>query len=118
MVRLLLSQCRHAREELAALRREMALLGWEGADRADGGRTALRQRERAAVERLACLEEMIGSLPDPRARTVMRYGYVLGWPDSRIGEEMALSEEWVRKKRYAAVRAMERAHADAENCAP
>lgn len=111
-IRNFLSRCRHAREELRALRRQMERLGEQAEmQNAQRYRRLLEAREREAVQDLAELEAMIGGLQDPRSRTVMRYYYTMGWNDTQIGEEMDITDEWVRKKRYAAVRSLERRRA-------
>ncbi len=108
-IRTLLARCRHAQEEIKALHRQIDRLNTQDELRsAQHYRTLLESREREVASDLAELEELIGSLTDTRSRTVMRYYYTMGMNDTQIGEEMELTDEWVRKKRYAAVRGMER----------
>ncbi len=53
----------------------------------------------------------IAHRPDARERTVLRYYYAQGLSDAEIAEKMGLTDEWARKKRYAALRRLERAEA-------
>ncbi len=108
-IRPLLSRCRQAPEELKALRRQLERLSQGRECQGDSRyRKLLEKREREALLDLARLEEYIGLLHDRRARTVMRYYYLMGWSDTQIGEELGITDEWARKKRYAAVRRLER----------
>ena len=68
---------------------------------------ALETHRQDMLSRLALLEDMISTLKNARSRTVMRYFYTMGWDDAKIAREMSLTEEWVRKKRYAAIRELE-----------
>jgi|GEM_PF-2709861 hypothetical protein len=108
-IRALLVRCRHSPEELKALRRQLGRLDGESAkNHMVHYRELLTRREKDAENDLASLEELIGGLRDTRTRTVMRYYYAMGFSDTQIGEEMDITDEWVRKKRYAAVRLLER----------
>ena len=104
-IRNLLERCRHAKEEMQALQKQ--LLHAQPAN-AQAYRDALQMHHQEIGNGLALLEDLITAIQNPRSRTIMRYFYLLGWSDAQIGAEMELTEEWVRKKRYAAVRRLER----------
>lgn len=108
-VRDLLARCRHAREEMLALKRQASHIGAQsGQKETEAYQRALETRHQEMINRLALLEDMISTLQNPRSRTVMRYYYTIGWSDAQIAVEMDLTEEWVRKKRYAAIRELEK----------
>ena len=108
-VRGLLSCCRHAREEMLALARQTSHIGANGGQNDSGAyQRALESHRQDMVDRLALLEDMISTLQNARSRTVMRYYYTMGWSDAQIAMEMGLTEEWVRKKRYAAIHELEK----------
>lgn len=115
-IRALLLRCRFAREEIGALRRQIDRMDAEDELRSAGRYKAqLERREQEAVDDLAALENIIAHTPNARGRTVMRYFYLMGLSDVEIGEQMELSEEWVRKKRYSIIRALERAEKTQKN---
>ena len=110
-IRDLLACCRHAREEMLALTRQTSYISGRAAgDQEETGtyHHALEAHRQDMVGRLALLEDMISTLRNARSRTAMRYYYTMGWGDAQIATEMGLTEEWVRKKRYAAIRELEK----------
>ncbi|HIQ62393.1 MAG: sigma factor-like helix-turn-helix DNA-binding protein [Christensenellales bacterium] len=109
-VRRLLTRNRELWTELGALNAQLRLLQANLPD-AQGYRQALERRRREATEDLMRMESRIGLLADARERTVLRYYYAQGLSDAEIAEKMGLTDEWARKKRYAALRRLERAEA-------
>jgi len=108
-IRDLLTRCRHAQEEMLALKRQASHMGAQGAQKEmEAYQRALETHRQDVANRLALLEDMISTLQNARSRTVMRYYYTMGWGDAQIAMEMNLTEEWVRKKRYAAIRELEK----------
>ena len=84
-------------------------MGAQGAQKEmEAYQRALETHRQDVANRLALLEDMISTLQNARSRTVMRYYYTMGWGDAQIAMEMNLTEEWVRKKRYAAIRELEK----------
>jgi len=108
-VRDLLVSCRHSPEEMLALTRQTSRIREQNGQKDPGAyHRALENHRQEMVGRLALLEDMISTLKNARSRTIMRYYYTMGWGDAQIAIEMDLTEEWVRKKRYAAIRELER----------
>lgn len=66
-----------------------------------------KQRDRIEAT-LAAANALVNSLADGRARSILRYYYLVGWNDDRIADEMGISRTWVCKKRVAAVRFLEK----------
>lgn len=113
-VRNLLTRCRHAQEEMRGLSRQMQYMhAQKGMQNTQAYHQILQAHEQDTINQLALLEDMIATLANARTRTVMRYFYTMGWSDAQISEEMELTEEWVRKKRYAAIRELEKEWKDA-----
>lgn len=78
--------------------REQAIDGWE---------EALERKKSRLAEMLAEMEEMLETLRDGRARTIIRYYYGVGWTDEKIAEELETSREVITRQRNAAVDYME-----------
>ncbi len=105
-----LLQSRFAREEIEALRRQIDRYERQNSPGfAARYREQLEQREREAFREMAAVDDLIASFGEVRGRTILRYYFQLGMSDAQIGEKMSLSDEWVRKRRYAVIRALERA---------
>ncbi|MDR0898098.1 MAG: hypothetical protein LBN04_09600 [Oscillospiraceae bacterium] len=106
--RILLERCRHAQEELRALKRQLAFVNkQEDPAGVRRYREMLQRRYLEMDEDLTRAEELIRTLSDSRTRTILRYYYTLSWTDMKISEELGLTDEWTRKKRYAALRLLE-----------
>jgi DNA-directed RNA polymerase specialized sigma subunit len=103
-----MERCRHAQEELRALKRQLNFVNKQD-DEAGVRRyrEMLNQRYREMDADLTRAEELIRTLGDCRTRTILRYYYTLSWTDMKISEELGITDEWTRKKRYAALKELE-----------
>lgn len=127
----ILEFCRNAVDEISAIEHQLDRLRGIGGPRALGAvsmesmsRTNNPEAARLQREDFLCTElekqrdkievilamanALVNSLSDGRARSILRYYYLVGWSDDRIAEAMSISRTWVCTKRVEALLCLER----------
>lgn len=107
-IRKLLKRCRYGREEIAAIRKQIEFVEIG----AYGGKECsyyehLKENELQAMLDISDLEALLPKILDPRNRAIIRYYYIVGIPERVIGEILGITQEWVRKRRYATIKELE-----------